>query len=395
MNTLDTKSPQIDDFLHGKFLKLDIAAINKELRQFWIMAQDNTNTQISTTRACSNNLIILTQEAASEESLSDLIDNIMIYNPCRAILAICAKANEDSFEAYARARCHLVGTGQKKQVCSEQITIKQTYIETDAKKVVDHSFEMASAVSSLILQDMPVIMWWQSDDFNYDYFRPFDYFVDTLIVDTAKICRKNPVGFFQLEKYPNLSTIDLTGVRLLPWRKAIALTLDQFFAQGNIKFTSLRFVMKKAESPASNVFYEAMYLLSWLSEKLKFKLANAKLKNNDLDLLLEEVDHKYTNHNLPVVVTSIDSTDHFDNNINKISIYFEHNNTEKCVDFMVNNNEILVTGDVENSVFKVCDNDTTVLIRELVNLNDSYSYTKFSSSLFNLIKSVREVKNAK
>ncbi len=153
MNMAKTINPQINEFLHGKFLKFDIQAINQELRQFWIEAQDNNNNnQLSTTRACSNNLIILSDDFKNEDNLANLIDNIMLYNPCRAILAICAAACDDSFEAYASARCHLIDSNQKKQVCSEQITLKQTYSNASSQNFLKHSLEMASAIASLILQ---------------------------------------------------------------------------------------------------------------------------------------------------------------------------------------------------------------------------------------------------
>ncbi len=393
MKMAKTTNPQINEFLHGKFLKFDIQAINQELRQFWIEAQDNNNNnQLSTTRACSNNLIILSDDFKNEDNLADLIDNIMLYNPCRAILAICAAACDDSFEAYASARCHLIDSNQKKQVCSEQITLKQAYSNASAQNFLKHSLEMASAIASLILQDLPVIMWWHSNTFSQQYFQPFGYFIDTLIIDTAKIFNSSAENLYEFKDCLKLPVIDLTATRLLPWRKSIAYSLDAFFKSDSIKFTSVRIINNK---PAKfNYSYEALYLATWFTTLLNLKFVR-KIEATDLCLIFDRIEpvNQYINHELPIYFSCVPNPKACDNNIVKISIFFEHNNDEKNIEYEVSNNEIKTTFANEQSLSKICLNNN-LIIQELLNSNHDHTCLKTLNQVIDLLKVLMESHNA-
>ena len=119
-------------------------------------------------------LILYTESLSEQNAVGELLDDITIRHPCRAILAIFREDIAPSLEAWVSARCHSASiTGQR--ICCEQITVRSQGQSTK---------ELASAVLPLIIPDLPVVMWWYSGELTREMVEPFLPALDLLIVDS-------------------------------------------------------------------------------------------------------------------------------------------------------------------------------------------------------------------
>ncbi len=279
MTNLTTESTTADDtesFLSGKLHHVDLARIEKELVELWKQAEESEGGESnSVTRACSFNFILFT-ENGGDASVSDLLDDIMLSHPCRAILASAKPAAEESLDAWVSARCHVAGGNKAHQICCEQITV--SFLGEGTEKI-------ASVVLPLTMGDLPTCMWWKPGIVTMSCLEPFLPDVDRLIVDSGddldsvaeltsikKAFDRLPIG---------AGLYDLNWKRLLPWRSAIAHAFDE--GRGPLKSEDLDFIsqvhIKVASSGGQNgqrlQLAQALLLAGWLSTRLSWQPTSA------------------------------------------------------------------------------------------------------------------------
>lgn len=206
-------------FLSGKLSQVDVERIERELRELWKTAAkssgDGAESGSSVTRACSANLVLYTDDADAEVEGSNVLDEITVRHPSRAILAISRQSSQRHIEAWVSARCHLFGSKKDKQICSEQITVRHEGEDTR---------ELASVVMPLILSDLPVFVWWRADSISIDRLAPFLGGANKLIFDSTRAADTKEYfnDICQLHDGYTLAISDLSWSRIYPWREALA-----------------------------------------------------------------------------------------------------------------------------------------------------------------------------
>lgn len=214
-----------EEFLSGKLTQVDVARIEKELRQLWQSAESTEpdSERPAVARACALNLILYSMDLDAETTASNLLDEISISHPCRALLAISRPGEHAHLEAWVSARCHLPTPGASRQICCEQITVRWEG---------EGIYQLPSVVLPLLVSDLPVFLWWRTGSFDHPALSPFLPAVDRLIIDSSRWLA--PLSAFCqlascLAEGPNCPILsDLTWRRIMPWREAIASAFDTF-----------------------------------------------------------------------------------------------------------------------------------------------------------------------
>lgn len=278
-------SAQTKDFLSGTLQQVDIHGIEKELGKLWMEADKSIDSQDPhVTRACALNFIAFLSDDQNQEELENMVADIAIKHPCRAILAYAFEDKDQSLDAWVTARCNMVGGSSGEQICCEQIIIK--WRGTGTKNLV-------SVVAPIAIPDLPTCMWWHKDEIDIDKLNPFIPHIDRFIVDSYCIpsTNKKP-ALLQLQSVADSLTegscvYDLNWLRTLTFRQSIAHSFDQ--NRGLLKIEDLDLISsieiieqgdnqpdtEKVES-AKMIGSQSFLLLGWIASKLDWKLESAE-----------------------------------------------------------------------------------------------------------------------
>lgn len=261
----------IESFLSGKHSQVDIRKIEAELSKLWTQAAGGTGSNEENTeypqviRSCSSNLILYTDREDAETTDANMLDDILLGHPSRAILAICREAENKKLEAWVSARCHLApGTGSK-QICSEQITVV-------AEGNMEN--ELVSVVESLLLGDLPTYLWWTVGDLTGDKLGLFLGNISRLIVDSATA----PYSFKFLRDLHQVveSTDEHMAVSDLNWRRlfGIRAAIAEELEREPFSIADLKQIKKVLISSCGQEFQEdhcsiqSLLFIGWLASRL-------------------------------------------------------------------------------------------------------------------------------
>lgn len=259
-----SKGEAVDSFLAGKHSQVDVRKIESELSKLWNQASVSSDDDYpQVIRACSCNLILYTDKDDAETNDANLLDDVLVAHPARALLTICRESEQKKLEAWVTARCHL--SGGKKQVCSELITIlAEGHMEQ----------EMVSVIESLLLGDLPTYLWWTVGDLSGEKLGPFLGSVRRLVVDSAAA----PYSFSYLRDLRQIvdSTdgailvSDLNWRRLFGIRAAIAEELERkpFGIDNLAEISKVRVSSCGQEFQDDDCSIQAMLLVGWLASRL-------------------------------------------------------------------------------------------------------------------------------
>lgn len=281
MNAAVNQKQGIESFLSGKLAQVDVRKIETELSRLWTQAagssQEEDHPQVI--RACSSNLILYSDRDDAETTDANMLDEIVLSHPSRAILAICREADSQRLEAWVSARCHLASPGGgTKQICSEQITVlaEGPHLQN----------ELVSVIESLILGDLPVFLWWTSSDLSGDKLGSFLACSRRLIVDSARA----PYSFKFLRELSSIadttegciSVSDLNWRRLLGIRAAIAEEFERapFSIQDLNKITTVKVGSCSQEFQSDDCSLQALLFVGWLASRLAWEPVSIEKKKD-------------------------------------------------------------------------------------------------------------------
>ncbi len=210
----------LETFTAGAETAVDVARIERQLRELWQMAAESEKSQI--TRASLFNLIAYTETDADRDHATEVIRTLTSRHPCRAIvLLVKPEQTGDELSASITAHCHLAGGGHK-QVCCEQISIYAS------GKSVEHC---GAAVLPLLESDLPVVLWWQGNFLKRaDIFRRLGAVADRIFYDTSRwpdAEQQLPALSKTIEALRHCSFADLSWTRLGLWRRLAAEAFDE------------------------------------------------------------------------------------------------------------------------------------------------------------------------
>lgn len=250
------------EFLSGKLAQVDVARIEKELRGLWKQAtNDEAGIAGDVVRAVSFTLILFGTDESAEHAVSQILDDIMTYHPCRAILAYYREGKPHAMDAWVTARCHLSG---KKHVCSEQITVLADGGSAD---------ELASVVSPLVLADLPVVLWWRSRNLAHAV-------MNALLDCTRKVIFDSHYEPFEIKILQQAADLvieradcvwlsDLNWRRLDGWRRSLAEAFDGFPMDVDYLKRISGVTISVVPDKTGNVMSaQALLLAGWLASRL-------------------------------------------------------------------------------------------------------------------------------
>lgn len=283
------------NFLSGRLAQVDVQRIERELKELWhavnatkepskdsaepvrVTANQSGETPdaevkpSNVMRACTANIVLFSEDADAEVQASAILDEVTVRHPSRAILAISRRAAVQRIEAWVSARCHIADSKTLKQICSEQITVRY---EGEGTR------ELASVVSPLVINDLPVVLWWRANRLDKGHLEPFHRFVDMLIVDSLR-------AFDSLSFIKEMSGLcasanrkplfDLNWGRLIPWRRAIADAFNDAAPPMSIPSlpcvtkVTIKYARNDSEKNNKNIPTQPLMLLSWLATRLKWE----------------------------------------------------------------------------------------------------------------------------
>ncbi len=244
---------------------IDVAQLERELTSLWttLGEEDPHN---SVTRSCVLNLLIYTSAARLDYRLDETLIEVTGHHPGRAIVLVEDEhAPEPTLNAWVTSRCTLP-TANSRQVCCEQITIKAS-----RQKVR----ETPSAISSLILADLPVFLWWREPLRLADpLFRRCTSLSDRLLIDSAN-ADFTEAGFSEIAQFmksnPRVPIADLNWTRLLTWRSVVAGFYD--VPDYRSALTGLDEIDISYHATTETALApRALYLASWLASRLGWLL---------------------------------------------------------------------------------------------------------------------------
>lgn len=246
---------------------VDITAIERELTLLWQHAADSAITTQPVTRACTLNLVACAPDRRTAEHLTGIIQEITRSHPNRTVMITNdPESPESRLDAWVQANCQLTAPGAS-QVCGEQISI-------DARGKA--TAQVTSLVLSLLLPDLPVVLWWAGHSpFEDTLFQRLRKLTDRVIIDSANFTHPNRdiqgladtlgCGNTTRSRY---AISDLNWARLTPWRELTA----QFF-DARILLPHLRRLDKividyeyDPNRPANRI--QALLLAGWLTTRL-------------------------------------------------------------------------------------------------------------------------------
>jgi glucose-6-phosphate dehydrogenase assembly protein OpcA len=247
---------------------INVGAIERELTALWQQASEDEDQGVI--RSSILNLIVYVPHTSKAAKVDELLTEITASHPSRAILMIVDRtAAEARLEAQVTSRCTLP-TGRSKQVCCEQVTITASG---------DGVAEVPSAVTPLLLSDLPVYLWWRAVPSIEDktLFRKLADISDRVIIDSALF--NDPHGDLLsmatvLHETPRWTAIsDLNWARLTAWRALLAGFYDipdYRSLLNQVKQVTIRFGPSTIDPDA--IPTRALLLGGWLASRLGWKL---------------------------------------------------------------------------------------------------------------------------
>ena len=275
-------------FLSGNLAQVDVAKIERELNRLWDSAgRQEESSWTPVIRACALNVVLLCDEGRNEREFENLLAEITVRHPCRAILAVIALAQVEKVEAWVTAHCHFLPGRLDKQMCCEQITVKWS----------GQSFKsegLASVVTPLVIPELPSWLFAGSKHLTAAVVEPFLAYLDHLLIDSrfsdeesSAVCQERLQALrakwqIAIDLADRAVVVDLAWLTLSAWRKAIALAFDN--TDVSIQPSRLQAVKSITieYGGAAKGFSQALLLASWLSSRIKLEPSQANLSSESL-----------------------------------------------------------------------------------------------------------------
>ncbi|MBZ5551464.1 MAG: glucose-6-phosphate dehydrogenase assembly protein OpcA [Acidobacteriia bacterium] len=279
---MDASQNPLGGVLKGQPLEVDIPAIEEELRELWKGAAQADSTDPESegvvARASVLNLVVWTEDATQESSLTETISELTVQNPCRAIV-VTAVAGEDNLkmEAWISAHCHRPSPASK-VMCCEQISLRGSG---------GAGRELAATTIPFLISDLPVFVWWKGGRFfDSEFLKAISSVCDRLILD-SKTFASPESDFAQLEEYikahhSRSAVSDVAWHRLMQWRELASQFFDPPVLRDHLEHIEhVTVEYNKRVVDGSGVPPQAYLLLGWLGSRLHWEVLGAEIGNEE------------------------------------------------------------------------------------------------------------------
>lgn len=263
---------QLETFTAGVETAVDVAAIERQLRELWALAAESEGdpTRRQITRACLFTLVAFCETEATRDHATETISTLTSRHPCRAIVLLAQPdAPQPELSASITAHCHLASGGGK-QVCCEQISINA------AGKSVAH---LPTAVLPLLESDLPTALWWQGNFLEQpELFARLSAVCDRMLFDSSTWPepRKHLAPLIKaIRAHRHCHFGDLSWTRLSLWRKLIAETFDDPLCRTALAGVN-RVEVVHGRGPGASL--RALLFASWFAAQVGWTPADARAR---------------------------------------------------------------------------------------------------------------------
>ncbi len=244
---------------------VDVPSIEDELSRLWSTGERGDRTGGSPFRACSLNLVVLTDQRERLDATERLIGDVTLEHPSRIFLVLYDRGSAAAgLEASVSVRCTVPEQGGT-QVCCELITLRAG--RADITRV-------PSVIASLHVPDVPSILVWKMPLGGHDpLLRLLAGLADRVVIDTSE--EPDPVGTlrgwntFMLDPDRRALGGDLAWTHLTAWRSAIARLFEPEAMRerlGAIEQVVVQYSVSR--HPPHSGASQAVLLFSWLAARL-------------------------------------------------------------------------------------------------------------------------------
>jgi glucose-6-phosphate dehydrogenase assembly protein OpcA len=241
-----------------------VADLEAELSALWRSVAEGPGSQ-AVIRACALNLLVYVESEEEGREVSNVISQVTLQNPCRAIVMIIEPiSSRTAVTAWISAHCHLPVAGEK-QVCSEEISVAASG---------DAVADLASVVVPLTVSGLPVYLWWRAG--RYQPLPPFNQILrisDHVFVDSARF--PDPPADLssfsaQVEKSSgDIAFSDLNWTRLTPWRELVAQCFDPAELHPCLeRLSEVRVEYERGPDGGAGGLGRALLITGWLAGRL-------------------------------------------------------------------------------------------------------------------------------
>ncbi len=261
--------------------KLDVQAIDDELNHLWMENAGNLNPDEdgAMLRARVLNLLAYVSDEATLARLDDLLMDIALVHPCRAIVLHGDETGADKdIEVSIASRCQLAKGAGGQHLCCEEVILRASGRFT---------LELPSASLPLLVSDLPVYLLWLAPlNLQADVFQRLLHAADRIVIDTALSTKtsediKAVSQFLQTVRKAKQGISDLNWSRLAAWRLMLASFYDvpeHLSSLSELRCLRISFV---ARSDAPNEIPPRPLLLAgWLASRLGWRITTKKAKTN-------------------------------------------------------------------------------------------------------------------
>ncbi|MGZ7080651.1 MAG: glucose-6-phosphate dehydrogenase assembly protein OpcA [Thermoanaerobaculia bacterium] len=241
--------------LLGEAIGVEPHRIEGQLAEFWRL--DPSGEQ-GVLRAALWNVIAHTASPELQMKANETLARVATKLPQRSIVVRADRGGEPALSSFVSANCHLIAPGR--QVCSENIAIVAGGSQIS---------RVPPLVSSLLIPDMPVAVWWIGDlpNEHEDYVCALLAPADRLIVDSIHFDRPADLALIgRVAAKTTTSPADINWVRLEEWRAATASIFDPPHMRARLSQIRAVRVMASVDDPkyfGSQI--EALFYSSWLT----------------------------------------------------------------------------------------------------------------------------------
>jgi len=245
----------------------------------WRSAAETSSTKSAVTRASALTLLIYTDCQESAREVSNLIAEVTLQNPCRAVLMVVdPKGSPPGLMASVSAHCHMGPEGEK-QICSEQITLNARG-ETGR--------ELTSVVLPLTVSALPIYLWWRAGDFAVPgYFDQILRVTSHLIVDSARFAATrsdlSALAAWSEKHSGRIRLSDLNWARATPWRELVAQCFDSLDRRPyleRIQEVRIEYEMESARLQTQRA--QSLLLTAWLATRLKWQFRRSESRGENV-----------------------------------------------------------------------------------------------------------------
>ena len=239
----------------------------------------------------SRELIDLLNKNIFDDSFEDLRgqffeSSISTLNPRRIITLAPTIQDKYDIKTFVSAYCPLSDEIRDQTICGDLVVFRGSInsIFTEGLKIIE----------KLSIDDLPSWLWWNGSlDDSPEIFDYFSKEGKRLIIDTANGSSERCIDILTKALKSKRAINDLNWVRLKSWRESLAMIFDPPSRRNLLEHITQIDVDIEGDN-----MVQALFLISWISDKLNWQLVEAK-KENEITLI------KFKRDNGEYILTSI------------------------------------------------------------------------------------------